>query len=425
MMIGSTKSRRRDAPAFELCNYGGDLLEEPKGKLWTKNFLDLGGNSFFQFILQYAMLAALPIYIVRDLGGTNVDIGMAMTCFQIGTVVCRPMAGRIIDSSHKKHMLLIIGAIYVVVIGLFNIANYISMIYVLRAVQGVIFALGTTLAATLVTLILPEGRKGEGIGYFAMFTSLAMVVGPLLGLTMIQSFSSAGLFIAFSIVSLGILFTAYYPKLPDKYVLPQPKTAEEIRRSNFTLSRYVEKKSVPMAGMAGIVYFAYAGILIFMPVHMNALGLGHLAGAFFAVFAGAIIMSRPFVGRVFDSIGEAAVIYPGFIFFVAGMFLLSIVNSGPAMLGVAALTGIGFGALGPAFQTVAVRSAPAERAGVATATYFWSLDISVGIASVILSFIATHYGYAFMYLIGSIVSAAGIVVYFLINRSRQQSLVEE
>lgn len=400
-------------------------MVKPVGKLWTKDFLDLGGNSFFQFILQYAMLATLPIYIVDELGGTNVDIGIAMTCFQIGTVFCRPMAGRIIDGSHKKRLLLCIAGIYVVIIGLFNMAGNITLIYVLRAIQGVLFALGTTLAATLVTLILPEGRKGEGIGYFAMFTSLAMVVGPLLGLTVIQSLSSTALFIVFSLISLGILFTAIFPKLPDKYILPQPKTEHEKQRSNFTLSRYVEKKSIPMAGMAGIVYFAYSGILIFMPVYMNILGLNHLSGAFFAVFAGAIICSRPIIGKVFDSIGAAAVIYPGFLFFIVGMALLGFVTSGTAILGVAALTGIGFGALGPAFQTIAVRSAPPTRAGVATATYFWSLDISVGIASVILSLIATHYGYNMMFLVGAVTSAIGCVLYMFLNKNYGNEVAEE
>ena len=66
-----------------------------------------------------------------------------------------------------------------------------------------------------------------------------------------------------------------------------------------------------------------------------------------------------------------------------------------------AFLGIGFGALSPAFQTLAVRSAAPSRAGVATATYFWSLDISVGLAAAIMSIVAASYGYPFMYSIAN------------------------
>jgi predicted MFS family arabinose efflux permease len=63
----------------------------------------------------------------------------------------------------------------------------------------------------------------------------------------------------------------------------------------------------------------------------------------------------------------------------------------------AAVLGLGFGALSPAFQTLAVLSAPSDRSGVATATYFWSLDISVGLAALVLSPVVEVWGYPFLY----------------------------
>ena len=79
------------------------------------------------------------------------------------------------------------------------------------------------------------------------------------------------------------------------------------------------------------------------------------------------------------------------------MLLFSQVSGLAGLLAAAALLGCGFGALSPAFQTLAVESAPPARAGVATATYFWSLDISVGLAALLLGGVAARLGYAFMY----------------------------
>lgn len=112
--------------------------------------------------------------------------------------------------------------------------------------------------------------------------------------------------------------------------------------------------------------------------------------------------------------------YPGFLFFSAGFLLFSQVEEPFLLLLSAAVLGIGFGALAPAFQTIAASSAPSSRAGVATSTYFWSLDISVGFAAAFLGLFAEAFGYSFMY--GGIClasSIAGAVYYFVWRRGKQ------
>ncbi|WP_311636906.1 hypothetical protein [Pectinatus brassicae] len=40
-----------------------------KEKLWTLEFIVMSCSNFFQYISQYIMVAALPIYIMNNLGG--------------------------------------------------------------------------------------------------------------------------------------------------------------------------------------------------------------------------------------------------------------------------------------------------------------------------------------------------------------------
>lgn len=99
------------------------------------------------------------------------------------------------------------------------------------------------------------------------------------------------------------------------------------------------------------------------------------------------------------------------------MLMFSQVESVMGLLRSAAVLGIGFGALSPAFQTLAVQRAAASRAGVATATYFWSLDISVGLAATLLSIVAAHFGYAFMYgTVSTVIICLTAVCYFFWSR---------
>lgn len=90
-------------------------------KLWTREFIGMGLTNFFYFMSQYIMIAALPVYIMDDLGLGEWEAGMAMTCFQIGTVVSRPLAGRVIDAVNKQRLLLIVSVLlFLLMTGFFS-----------------------------------------------------------------------------------------------------------------------------------------------------------------------------------------------------------------------------------------------------------------------------------------------------------------
>ncbi|MBF1686383.1 MAG: MFS transporter [Selenomonas sp.] len=367
-----------------------------KEALWTREFLGMSLVSFLIYLTQYAMIAALPIVMMQEYGGGDVEAGLAMTFFQIGTVAARPCAGILIDAVNKRRLMIVISVLFFIVMALFLVASAISMLYGLRLLHGVIFAVATTTAAALAALILPPSRKGEGIGYFALSTNLAMVVGPMVGLLIMEHFSSTALFAALSVLAaLSIVMSTM--RLPDAVILPQGA------RRRLSVQTFIERRALAPALIAGILFFAYGSVLTFIPLYTRSLGLSAETSLFYACYAGAILVTRPFVGRIFDRMGPDYTVYPGVLLFAVGMALLGSITGLTGLIGAALLLGAGFGAVTPALQTLAVRSVSAPRAGVATATYFWSLDISVGLAAAGLGIVAVTYGYAFTYRIVDVV----------------------
>ena len=83
---------------------------------------------------------------------------------------------------------------------------------------------------------------------------------------------------------------------------------------------------------------------------------------FFVVFALIIIVTRPVIGHLFDTKGPDYIVYPGFIVFLLGFILFASISSLTGLLLSGAVLGLGFGALSPAFQTLAVTMAPPSRA---------------------------------------------------------------
>ena len=117
-------------------------------RIWTREFIGMGMTNFFYFMSQYILLAAIPIYIMDDLQLGEWEAGMAMTCFQIGTVCCRPLAGRIIDGVHKQKLLLGTSIFFFFTMAGFLLATTLDVVWGLRLIHGIIFALGTTASAT-------------------------------------------------------------------------------------------------------------------------------------------------------------------------------------------------------------------------------------------------------------------------------------
>lgn len=380
-------------------------------RLWSPAFINYGVSSGIFYMTQYVLVAALPIILTAELDGSALDAGLAMTYFQIGTILCRPFAGRLIDGLDKRVILLISSALFFVIMGLFNLTTSLQTIFVLRGLHGAIFALGTTVMAALAVVVLPASRKGEGINMFAVFSNIAMVLGPAVGLYALQAYGSSALYMFLTIMTALAFVLSNVIRLPKELAKPRQKTSK-----GWSILQFIEKRSLPWALMGLFIGFTYSGVLVFIPIELNSMGAGVWGSVFFALFALMIIISRPLVGKVYARYGSRFVIYPGVTLFIVGLAILGVVSTPVGIICTAPLLGLGYGAAQPAFQALAVQSAPIERAGVSTATYFLALDIAVGAGSVILALIANALGYQYLYQITSLIMIIALALYHFVIR---------
>ena len=380
-------------------------------RLWSPAFINYGVSSGIFYMTQYVLVAALPIILTSELGGSALDAGLAMTYFQIGTILCRPFAGRLIDGLDKRVILLISSALFFVIMGLFNLTTSLQTIFVLRGLHGAIFALGTTVMAALAVVVLPASRKGEGINMFAVFSNIAMVLGPAVGLYALRAYGSSALYMFLTIMTALAFILSNVIRLPKELAKPKQKKSK-----GWSISQFIEKRSLPWALMGLFIGFTYSGVLVFIPIELNSMGAGVWGSVFFAIFALMIIISRPLVGKVYARYGSRFVIYPGVGLFIVGLAILGVVSTPVGIICTAPLLGLGYGAAQPAFQALAVQSAPIERAGVSTATYFLALDIAVGAGSVILALIANALGYQYLYQITSLIMIIALALYHFVIR---------
>ncbi|MDM5226958.1 MFS transporter [Cytobacillus sp. NJ13] len=384
-----------------------------KQPLWTKDFLSISITSFFLFMGFYVLLTTLPLYILDDLKGDETQVGLIISVFLIAAVISRPFTGKWIDEVGRRKILIASLIVFAVSSLLYFWADSTPALLALRFLHGVGFGMATTATGAIVADIVPNERRGEGLGYYAMFMNLAMVIGPFAGLTIVQYASFSWIFALCTVLSFIAIVLGVFVKIPQK-------AESTVKHPKFTLSSLFEKNAVPVAISAGILAFAYSGILSFISVYAKELDLLEAASFFFVVYAAFIIMSRPFTGRWFDAYGENKVIYPAIILFAAGLFLLSQANSTFVFLLSGAIIGLGYGTIVPSLQTVAIKQADPAKRGLATSTFFTLFDTGIGLGSYVLGILAVKTGFSSLYFMLGGVALFGLLVYYLLHGKKTE-----
>src|SRR5690606_17056374 len=177
-------------------------------RLWNRSFILCLCNNFFLFVYYFALLTILPIYIMKDLGGSVEEAGLALTLFLASSIAVRPFSGMIIQKMGKRLTMRGSSTFFAVFAFAYLFIDNMWSLLLIRFLHGIWFSVLTTVAVPVANDFIPEHRKGEGMGYYVMSTNLGVVFGPLIALTMIQFYSFQILFGALAVlISLGLIFS--------------------------------------------------------------------------------------------------------------------------------------------------------------------------------------------------------------------------
>ncbi|WP_404454832.1 MFS transporter [Oceanobacillus kapialis] len=385
-------------------------------KIWTRSFISIFITQFLVFVVFYTLLTTLPLYVIQDMDGTEAQGGLVVTSILIAAILVRPFSAGLLDRIGKKKGL-------VISVGIFTLTTFVYIgiesfipLMVLRFFHGLSFGVITTATGAIAADLIPPSRRGAGLGYFAMAMNLAVVAGPFIGLSLLQFVSFQTLFMILSIFMIAGIIAALLVHVEEKEV---KETAGQ--KNKFSIHSLVELKALPIAIIASLIALAYASIISFISVYAESIGLAAAASFFFLVFAGVMLLSRPSLGRAFDTRGPRFVILPCLLIFVAGLVVLSFTQSAWMLFTAAALIGLGYGTLLPSFQTMAIQTADPSRSGHATATFFMLYDAGIALGSFIWGLVVAGYSYQSLYLVCAVLVLI-VMVLFNLYYKKQKSV---
>lgn len=378
-------------------------------KLWTKDFIVVSSVNFFLTLIFYLLMVTIAVYAVDEYHASTSQAGLVTGIFIIGTLFGRLFIGRMIDIIGRKRTLILGLILFTLTTLLYFVHLGIGFLLFTRFIHGVTLGMASTASGTIVAQIIPKARRGEGIGYFSMSSTLSTAIGPFIGLYMSQHTTFQMIFSFCLALGVFCFLTAFFVYVPKVEYSASASETKGLKLSNF-----IEPKALPIALITLAVAFCYSSVLSFINFYAIEIDLVQTASFFFIVYAGAVLVSRPFTGRLMDVKCANFIMYPAFVVFAAGMVLLSQASNSFTFLLAGVLIGLGFGNMQSVTQAIAVKLTPVTRMGLATSTFFIFLDAGLGFGPYLLGFVIPLTGYNTLYIIlGVLVLATTILYYFL------------
>lgn len=391
------------------------MKQEFQEKIWTKSFISISMTQFLLFTVFYALITTLPIFVIVDLNESEAKAGLVATFMLLSAIIIRPFSAKMIDMLGKKKVLIITVIAYLLTTIMYIFVHEFTSLSIIRFIHGLSFGVVTTVTGAIVSDIIPISRRGEGMGYFAMSNNIAIVIGPFISLLLIQYITFRGLFIVLSfLMVLAVIFSL----LIDANILKSPKEISlKIR-----LDDIVDKNALPISLISALVGISYGSILSFVPVYAESISLTHVSSYFFLVYAFVMILSRPYLGRLFDQKGPRFVLIPSLIVFAVGLVTLSYTKTAFIFLIAAALIGLGYGTILPGFQTVAVQQAGLNRSSQAFSTFFTFYDIGIGLGAFVWGIVSAQYSFSTMYFLSGVLIFVAVFIFHLYLTKRQKEV---
>jgi MFS family permease len=365
------------------------LAQRPFIRATVTNFFFFG--SLNGFVL-------LPLYI-QALGGDEVDIGLVMAVYSIAGILCQPLIGPWVDAAGRRPFMLIgVGLVLVSALVAF-FARSISLLAVVRALQGVGFSAFFVANYSYVIDLVPPARRGWALGIYGVSGLVSTAVTPLAGEIIVRTLGFQALF-ALSAVVAGVALALVWPLRERPRAEAPAVRAWELARAGLG--------DLAHRHMAVTVFFGLGTgtIFAFLPTFAEELGVTTLA-LFYTAYAVAAMAVRVLGGRLIDTRGRRAVIVPSmFLQAVAAALLAALgmvvtrastIPALPVLVVAGLMSGGAHGFLYPGLAAIVADHAPEARRGAVVGVFSAVFLVGNAGGASAFGYVAHGIGYASMW----------------------------
>lgn len=377
---------------------------EPE-KLWNKNFilillLSACNNSASMMVtplvLKYALSLSIPLTVATTI----------TSMLSIVALVLRPVSGFCSDRFNRKSIILCTSLGTSLCLLGYTLAGNSSALAAVRLFHGVVFSFSSVALIAFNTSFIPKENMGEGMGWMALAHIISYSLGPNLGLLLVERYSYRICFMTAAGICLMSLVIALC--IPYRHIARRPA-----ERGRFDINNMISLHVLPYAVLTGLWSCGNGLENNFLALVGEDRGISGV-GMFFTAYSIALVMVRPWSGRLLDRRGIKAVMYPALLISCAGNLLLGYANALLFVILAGVLKAVGQGAGAPAIQANCIRRLGKEKSGVVSSTCYIGQDIGNAVAPIIGGYVASSYGYTAVFTSYAVILLIlGSVIFFI------------
>jgi MFS family permease len=388
-------------------------MSTPKTKatLFSRDFVHLTLSVFLISTAFYFLMPTLPVFLQDVLRADKQMVGLIIGMYTLAALLSRPISGYVLDTYGRKKVFLVSMILFSLLFFLYPVATAIFPLLILRFLHGLNWGASTTAGFTLVVDLVPAEKRGRGIGYFGLSFTVAMSIGPVIGLKVMGEDHFTALFLVAGLVSVfGILMASLvrYPRF-----IPPAKSA-------FNWKMLISKQAVPVSLNMLLLAASYGGVMTFITLYAKENALGAYTGWFFTIMAIGTALTRVFSGSLFDRYGPTWISVFSIISVSGGLLLLAHAPVVNFFLISGFVIGVGFGVIFPTLQTMANNVVTPDRRGAANSTFLSGLDLGIGIGSVLTGVLAEPMGLAWTYQTAALLALGGLLYFLVVSLPHYQ-----
>lgn len=376
-------------------------IEKPK--LWSLSYFNVCMANFLMACSFNLLMPSIPLYITEQMGVPQSQTGIVLASYAIALMFVRPFSGYIVDIYSRKKILLVAFACYVLIFFGYFYATTVLLFILVRFMHGIMWGLSTVSSSTLAIDVVPSERRAEGIGYYGTFMNVAMAIGPFIAIHIYNHYGfDVLLWCAIFMGVLGITTVA---------MIKAPIKTRVEEKQKLSMDRFFLLKGWPIFLNQLLPCFAWGTIGPFVAQYGKQISIPN-AGVFFLFWAGGIIASRIFAGKLVDrgKIHEVNVVA---MTIVAISFLVfATVHSIVAFCAAGLFIGVGFGMMFPALQTLYINLAENNQRGTANSTYLIGFDLGLALGMLIGGYISGHFSFEVLFMVASALCFISVGLYW-------------
>ena len=322
---------------------------------------------------------------LNDMGGGEYK-GLIIALFTVTAGLSRPFSGKLSDTVGRIPVMVFGVAVCVIMGLLYPVVSTVWSLLLLRFFHGFSTGFKPTGTSAFIADIVPANRRGEAMGYFGLFGSTGMALGPSIGPQITAAHNIDVTFYCSAIIA----FLSIAILLGMKETLKDRRSFEwsmlKIRK-NEVLEPRVFNPSVALL----LCTFSFGATITLAPDMAINLGFSEgQKGIFFTIYVVCSLLARVTAGKISDKKGRVIVLKYAVVFLLVSNFVMAYASTQALFIFGSCLFGFAAGMNSPTIYAWTIDLSLDNARGKGIATMYIALEIGIGLGAFVAGYLYSN-----------------------------------